>query len=284
MNTDLILWFRTVYEAQTIAKAADILHMTPGALSRAMKRLEEELGTELFINSGRNIIPSESGDKFYVSSQGILKALDDAKKSLKNDLVQKELKISTFEVFSSHFMSWMISREKFDSQITVRESVPGQIEKDILNNVSDYGLTYMPVLHSELDHFPIGRMELGIFHGVIAKKSDLPFAIPTTELGVVSFQTNSLDGWPLNTPRIVQYNFQMLETALDLASRGGCKIVCPKFLVKIENERLSDKYKLILEDNKIKLPDFKIYAVKKKKDTESKDLKKICKMMRIALS
>ena len=246
MDTNLILQFRTVLEAGTIARAAEQLNMTPGALSRAMKRLEDELSCALFTPWGRNILPTPEAKLFYNSSENIIRSIENAKASLKKKTTQvKELKIATFEVFSTHFMAWMIENQSVRFPLTLFEAIPGHIEKTILNGFADFVLTYIPELHPELDHLMISEMPIGVFVSQKSKNKDLPYAVPITELGVSHIQAKSLDGWPVDISRNVKFKFEMLETALDLASRGLTKILCPKFIVKIENERLSEKYRLV---------------------------------------
>jgi len=284
VDTNLIFKFRTVLEGGTIARAAEQLNMTPGALSRAMKRLENELSCPLFTPSGRNILPTPEAKLFYNSSENIIRSIENAKSSLKKKNTQaKELKIATFEVFSTHFMAWMIENQSIHFPVTLFEATPGHIEKTILNGFADFGLTYIPELHPELDHLIIGEMPIGVFVSQKSKNKDLPYAVPITELGVSHIQAKSLDGWPVDISRDVQFKFEMLETALDLASRGLTKILCPKFIVKIENERLSEKYKLVEQDQKIRFPKFKVYAVKKKSHPEDEYFKKLCKSIRLAL-
>lgn len=283
MDTNLIYQFRAVYESGTIARASEQIAMTSGALSRAIKRLEYELGVPLFHQSGRNIVPTDHAKKFYISSAQIIKSIDQAKMSLHNISTTKSINISTFEVFSSHFIAWMIDKQKIDFPITLFESTPAKIEQDILNGLADFGLTYIPELHPDLDHLAIGKMHLGIYKSKSSKGNNLPFAIPITELGINHLQAKSLDGWPTDIHREVKYKFEMLETALDLTSRAKCKILCPEFIVKIENERLLDKYKLIKEATKVKLPSFKVYAIKKKSIPETAEFKKLCKAIRVVL-
>jgi len=284
MDTNLVFQFRSVFEAGTIARAAEQLNMTAGALSRAMKRLENELDCKLFTPSGRNILPTQEATLFYGSSKEIIQSIENAKKSLKQQgLSVRELKIATFEVFSTHFMAWMIENQSIQFPVTLFEATPGHIEKNILNGFADFGLTYIPELHPELDHLMIGEMPLGVFVSQKAKNKELPYAVPITELGINHLQANSLDGWPTNTPRNIQYKFEMLETALDLTSRGLAKILCPKFIVKIENERLNEKHKLVEQEQKIRFPKLKVYAVKKKSQPEDEYFKKLCKAVRMAL-
>lgn len=285
MNTDLILWFRMVYESGTIAKAAELLNITPGALSRAMKRLEVELNCQLFVSSGRNVLPNEAARSFYTSSEEILRSLEKARLGLKNKIHQQdEFKLATFEVFSTHFASWMIETQKLEMPLLLVEATPGEIEKNVLTGIANFGLTYMPELHPELDHLVIGEMPLGVYVSAKKKNADLPFAVPITEVGISYLQTKSLDGWPVDIPRKIKYRFQMLETALDLSSRGCSKILCPKFIIQIENQRLSEKFKLVEEKQEIRLPRLKIYAVKRKNTKEDHMFKKLCKSVRIALN
>lgn len=284
MDTNLIFQFRSVFEAGTIARAAEQLNMTAGALSRAMKRLEDELDSKLFTPSGRNILPTQEATLFYASSQEIIQSIENAKKSLKQQGQSvRELKIATFEVFSTHFMAWMIENQSIQFPVTLFEATPGLIEKNILNGFADFGLTYIPELHPELDHLMIGEMPLGVFVSQKAKNKELPYAVPITELGINHLQAKSLDGWPTDIPRNIQFKFEMLETALDLASRGLAKLLCPKFIVKIENERLNEKHKLVEQDQKIRFPKMKVYAVKKKTHPEDEYFKKLCKAVRVAL-
>ncbi|MDH4468456.1 MAG: LysR family transcriptional regulator [Bacteriovoracaceae bacterium] len=284
MDTNLIFQFRSVFEAGTIVRAAEQLSMTAGALSRAMKRLEDVLGCKLFTPSGRNILPTHEAKLFYISSQEIIGSIENAKKSIKQQKQsEKELKIATFEVFSTHFMAWMIQNQSIQFPVTLFEATPGLIEKNILNGLADFGLTYIPELNPELDHLLLGEMPLGVFVSQKSKNKELPYAVPITELGINHLQAKSLDGWPNDFPRKIQYKFEMLETALDLTTRGMAKILCPKFIVKIENERLNEKHKLVEEDQKIRFPKMKVFAVKKKTHPENEYFKKLCKAVRLVL-
>jgi DNA-binding transcriptional LysR family regulator len=249
-----------------------------------MKRLEEELGCSLFTPSGRNIVPTREAKTFYVSSGQVLQAIENAKKAIKQNVpMVRELKVATFEVFSTHFMAWMIEQQALPYPVTLIEAVPGQIEKRILEGEVDYGLTYMPELHPDLDHGALGEMPLGVFVAKRARSKELPFVVPITELGIHHLPVRSLDGWPADIPRDIQFRFEMLETALDLVSRGRARILCPKFLVAIENERLNEEHQMVELEQKLRFPRLKVYAVKRKSDPEGDCFKKICKAVRMAL-
>jgi len=285
MDTNLIFQFRAVIESATIARAAEVLHMTPGALSRAIKRLEGELGTVLFLPSGRNIVATDSARSFYRSSEEIIRSIQVAKESVSGrSLMEKKVRLSTFEVFSTHFISWAIAHDVAVQPTTVFERTPGAIEASILGGDADCGITYIPDLHPELDHIRIGEMEFGVYRSPHGKNQDLPFAVPITELGTNVIQAKSLDGWPIGKQREIRFKFEMLETALDLATRGKCRICCPKFIVKLENERLKASYSLIEERQDFRLPKFKVYMIKRKSEAESKFFKNLARSVRVILA
>ena len=280
----MIHQFCAVIEAGTIAKAAQALHMTPGALSRALKRLEQELSVKLFVPSGRNIIPTAEAMRFYSYGKEILKNINQAKESIRTSTkIKKSIRIATFEVFSTHFASLLIEKEFKNEEVTLLERTPSHIERAVLDGVADFGVTYIPSLSPDLDHLAIGEMRSGIFSN--AQGKELSYAVPITELGENVSKASSLDGWPRDYPRTVKYRFELLETALDLASRGACRICCPAFLISIENERLKTSYQLREEvpPKGLRLPKLKVYLVKRKSEVETSDLKKVAKMLRLLL-
>ena len=60
MDIRILQYFLTVVREESITRAAEVLNMTQPPLSRQLKELEEELGTQLFIR-GRRIKLTEDG-------------------------------------------------------------------------------------------------------------------------------------------------------------------------------------------------------------------------------
>lgn len=55
--------FRTIVEAGGLTKAASLMHVTPGALSKSMRQLEREVGQRLFNREGRALRLTEPGQR-----------------------------------------------------------------------------------------------------------------------------------------------------------------------------------------------------------------------------
>jgi DNA-binding transcriptional LysR family regulator len=64
--------FVAVVEARNLSKAAHVVHLTQPALTRSIKNLEEQLGTELLERRPKGVIPTEAGESLYLLAQIIL--------------------------------------------------------------------------------------------------------------------------------------------------------------------------------------------------------------------
>ena len=61
--------FFAVARAGTLAAAGEELHLTPSALSKALRRLEAALGVELFDRDGFRLRLNASGERFRPQAQ-----------------------------------------------------------------------------------------------------------------------------------------------------------------------------------------------------------------------
>jgi len=68
--------FRTVVEAKSFARAADILGVSPPVVSRAIATLEQRLGNRLFHRTTRHISLTETAEQFFPGCTRVLDELD----------------------------------------------------------------------------------------------------------------------------------------------------------------------------------------------------------------
>ncbi|MFC7631577.1 LysR substrate-binding domain-containing protein [Paraburkholderia humisilvae] len=77
LNLDLIRTFVTVAESGSVTVAANLLHMTQGAASQQIKRLEDRLDCLLFVRKARKLELSRHGEQLLVKARQMLRLNDE---------------------------------------------------------------------------------------------------------------------------------------------------------------------------------------------------------------
>src|SRR5258708_4441234 len=104
MDIDRLRYFTVVARLGSLVKASEILRISPPALSKAMRILEEEVKTELFTRAGRNIAITEEGKRLLPLAEEILKKVESLSSSSLRSQPQTPLRIASFEVFTTYFL------------------------------------------------------------------------------------------------------------------------------------------------------------------------------------
>jgi DNA-binding transcriptional LysR family regulator len=82
MNVDELRWFVAVAERGRVTKAAEELHISQPALSRALARMQAELGVGLFDRSGRTLRLNRFGELYLEHARRALGELDSGSRAL----------------------------------------------------------------------------------------------------------------------------------------------------------------------------------------------------------
>ena len=99
--------FEAAARHMSITLAADELSVTPGAVSRQIKSLEETLGLQLLKRGHRQISLTRQGADYYRAVARAIESLRDATRRLKRRSQRKQLKIRAYTTFA---MRWLIPR------------------------------------------------------------------------------------------------------------------------------------------------------------------------------
>ncbi|MGZ3771281.1 MAG: LysR family transcriptional regulator [Bdellovibrio sp.] len=250
MAIDKLRYFAAVVETKNLRKAAEIVGIAPGSMSKAISTLESELGVKLLRPEGRGIEITSQGLLIYNQSTRLLDEYRRFQNSLKEtpSVHNEKLRLGTFEVFSTYFLSSFFCQEVPDHDALLLELTPGNMEKAILENLIDFGVTYLPSPNPRLTFTEIGQFEMKIWGLKKWKKIDFnewPFAVPTTSFQIHSNEHSSLDMWPQSKKeRRIKYEFELLETALQTSRQGLSVLHCPDFIINIHNESVLKEFKL----------------------------------------
>ena len=86
MDEHRLKCFIAVYEQGSVSAAAARLHMTQPPLSILLRKLEDELGVTLFDRSGHRLVPTATGELFYLRA----KALQASVQAMRRELREAE--------------------------------------------------------------------------------------------------------------------------------------------------------------------------------------------------
>lgn len=157
MDLKQMLYFKTIVEAGTISKAAQILHMAQPPLSMQLKQLEEELNVQLLKRGHRKVEMTEAGKLFYKRSIQMLSLSEITKHEIK-ETVNETLRIG---ITSSNTALVQYIQDIFP-QLTYRIYEGTTYDMlDLLNNHHiDIGIVRTPFDQSQVNvyHLPAEPM------------------------------------------------------------------------------------------------------------------------------
>jgi LysR family transcriptional regulator, glycine cleavage system transcriptional activator len=103
--------FEAAARHQSISQAANELHVTGGAVSRHISRLEEYFRCELIKRQPRGIILTEKGDAYFRSISGAFEGIDQASRHLSHGASNPErLSIRLYTTFTTEWLAPRLSK------------------------------------------------------------------------------------------------------------------------------------------------------------------------------
>jgi len=102
--------FIAVYEQKNITCAANDLHLTQPAVSRAIREIESPYGLQLFTRLRNGVSPTESGTWFYEQAQHIVYSFNNMESIASDMLNNNTLRIDCCAMLGQSYMPLCISR------------------------------------------------------------------------------------------------------------------------------------------------------------------------------
>jgi DNA-binding transcriptional LysR family regulator len=288
MDFTRLKYFSVIAESGSVRAAAELLRLSPPALSKALHLLENEVGAKLVNRSGRNIVLTDAGRRLATRARALLDEAESVRREVAGaNLEKQELRIGTFEVFSTHFLGFLQEPFFRKQQVLLHELIPGEIETALAENRIDYGLTYLPVPRAEVEHVKIATVEMGVFarkgafDGCI--QSALPFVVPVSPIAGVPTRVKGLDGWPDDSyPRKIHYRVTLMESALEICRQGLAAGYFPLFVIEEHNRRMLPEYRLTrrpsIYPGRVCRTD--VFLVKRKATPENSVVRELAKAVR----
>ena len=243
-------YFLAVAQNENIHRASENLSVSPGSLSKAVSRLEDELGISLFYKQGRNIRLTPEGMALKKRASLIVQLEEDAKIELSGQKGTLNVVISAEEILHTHFgvklsaeIQKMFPHSRFQFVTRAESKVVQQVDE----GEAHFGLITGEVpqgmkskVLSKVEFKTCGSAKHPLFKKFsqsakipVEEVLKFPFVSPESAmLGKISTSA-SLDGWRDDKfPRQIQYRTSGLKVMEELIMGGQALAYLPDYYVK----------------------------------------------------
>jgi DNA-binding transcriptional LysR family regulator len=196
MELTQLEFFLKVVEEGSFSKAAVRVYRTQPAVSIAVRRLEEEIGAQLFDRSQKTPTLTDAGELVYDYAQRILALRDQARNVVAElrSLQRGRVRIGSNESTSLYLLPHLILeyRERHPNvKVEIYRQVSERLPREVLDRNVDFALLAFEPVDSDLESFPILQDEL-----VLIMNPDHPLAkresVKIKELGKESFLAHNV--------------------------------------------------------------------------------------------
>lgn len=162
MNLKELQAFISVYENQSISKAAERLYITQPSLTRTIQNIETQVGTQLFKRTREGLKPTVAGNIYMETAMRMIEMYRELE--LKLSLASSD-SIGRITVGTNFFLGSCVLPEvvaEFEKkykniEITIVEGISSEIENEIIKGIVDIGITHMPVQSPSLNYKRLGQ-------------------------------------------------------------------------------------------------------------------------------
>ena len=157
--------FLAVMESSSMTSAAEKINLSPGAVSLQLHNLATELQSELFVRSGKRLVPTPAAARLAEHARSVIKLMGQIKQEFASDLCK--------DTRPFHFATGVTTliyqlggplrqlRKRFPhTEIRVTVGVTENIVAGLLDRRFDLGLISLPVAQEKLEIIPLFEEEL----------------------------------------------------------------------------------------------------------------------------
>jgi DNA-binding transcriptional LysR family regulator len=246
MTLQQLSYFVAAARHGTFSAAAEELHMAQPSLSEQIRRLEAELGVQLFARAGRRLELTEAGRLLHPQAERTLAAAAEAQESVREvrTLTGGTASFGTFGNAPYYLLSDLVQDFR-GRHPNVRVRLVGLNSSEVADAVRDGrlegGLIVLPIDDRNLDVRPALRDEI-LFMTSDESKTTEPMTIERlSELKLILYDARF--GWDDPTRRQLldraqragvklepEIEVEYVEAALDLAARGMADTIAAQTL------------------------------------------------------
>ena len=228
--------FLEVAESGGIAEASRRLHLTPAAVSRTLRLLEDELGDQLFNRVGRSLVLNSRGAALRDALRSAVSAVDRGLHATLADPFSGSLRVSSLGVLSEYFVVPALIELKKEHTSLVPEHLNLRTAEatDLLSRGEiDLAFYYEERAVDGIVVERVGQTPMSVYCGRghplfskrrITQETVLEYAFSVPQVGDSG---KLMDDWPTEIPRRVGMRITLLRSNLEVCRSGALLTVLP---------------------------------------------------------
>lgn len=146
--------FLAVAEEGSVSRAAERLHYVQSNVTTRLRRLEEDLGTSLFVRTGRGMVPTSAGKSLQGYARQILRTVEEARLAVSGGArPQGPLAIGAIDTVAAVHLPQVLARyhrQYPEVKIDLQTGASQELVRQVLNYDIEGAFVGGPVANSEI--------------------------------------------------------------------------------------------------------------------------------------
>jgi len=229
--------FRAVAETEHLPTASKALALTPSALSRAIRQLEDELGQQLFRRHGRRLELSPAGEELLAALRMSMSRLDRGLSAASTSQFLGPVRVNAPEPFATAFVIRALDRLVEAHPLVVPHlsaHAPATAEAWVADRRLDLAVLDDPTPDEALVLNRLGEMRYGVYcgeaHGLFSEEA--PPLDDVLRFPFVAPPPNTVHPWPREHAREVGMVVTDIHLALEVCASGRFLALLPDVVAR----------------------------------------------------
>jgi DNA-binding transcriptional LysR family regulator len=211
--------FLAVMNSSSMTRAAETIHLSPGAVSIQLHNLANEVHAELFVHQGKRLVPTPAAKRLAEHARAVVKLMKQIGQEFERD-VSKDTRPFQFAtgvttlIYQLGGPLRLLRKQYPDADIGVTVGVTEQIVAGLLDRRFDLGLISLPVAEEDLTIIPLFDEELLVIRPSVKKiRGSRIRSMKVSELAAASFLLYPKHS---NVRRVIDQFFRELNLTLEV--------------------------------------------------------------------
>lgn len=254
MNLQQLQYVLAAYDHGSFTAAAEELHLAQPSVSEQVRRLEDELGVQLFRRVGRGLVPTEAGRALRPHAAAVLGAVEAARESVVavRELRGGTISFGTLSTARDYVGSDMVSEFRrlhpavrlrivgLNSSEAADDVREGRLEAALVGlPVNDEGLAIRPLLDDELLFASADADKLRV-PMTIERLAEMPLVFPDASFGIEDPTRRKIAELAQRAGVTVEpvVDVETVSTVLDLVASGVGDTIMESGLLNARGRRV----------------------------------------------